>query len=929
MRKENELKMRLKSLMNKKQIVDNRKGKRYGSVTAFALKDAFTQFQEDLIKLQKFVEMNSTGFRKILKKWDKRSKSQTKELYISRQVEVQPCFNSELLSDLDDNAALCIKELDELCAKIGYSSIISEDDHVSSNLDLSESENTIINFMSMEKTDTVKAMLENIKSDNGIFERILWRICGDPNIQPKYAELLHSFQDIDYLYSDDITDRSCLHEAARSGHLNMVQHILKKTSKNIINGQDIYGKRPLHYAASGHHADIVRYLLKEGAEKEPIDHDGFTPMLLAISSFEIVKIFLDEKVTLKNSASSSTSILSLACMYGDFKVIELLLENGADLSHSDSEGLFPIHIACRKGHLEAVNRICKFSKAEIERRDKYNGWIPIFFAASEGHLNVVKSLISLGCVLDSLDEQGWNAAAYALWQGHVEVSELLRTKSPETFPLRMKNQPVIETESAEADNLDDLPSLELPPPIIPVYGHGYLDKRFLVEIKLGTSGDEPCDPVKLWGSRGSSSSKLLVAMKNEHTGATSGMPYNLVFPSQEKEEILKFEGAWEGTFNHSIYFYIYPTFGSKLVGKSVVLSSQLKSIFNSSYTGANYHSLTLPVFGNDLKIIGEIRAEIFLVKPFTLSKINMNEIGTYWKSKTVISNKQGSHAISNLGGMDTAYGNSMITATSLEPEYLVLELQVSKDGEFFVYKHEAVDVGNLKLPLSQLSSGYIKRIAGYSTIGTCNLSAKSIRDFLDNHLVSLDNLLDIAHPSISFCLQLDFIASNVYGGESTYENLNFTIDLVLKSIYNKIINTNSRRSILFTSFNKLICTLLNLKQPNFPVLFSASCGFSNYEQRSKVDGKSTHENQIARESDSMQEAVKFAKRSNLLGVICHCNVAIRAPILIEAAKRAGLFVATYGRLNAQSSYVEVQKNMGVDGIISSHIFKLDETSIAK
>ena len=36
------------------------------------------------------------GFRKILKKWDKRSRSTTKELYLSRQVEIQPVFNRQV-----------------------------------------------------------------------------------------------------------------------------------------------------------------------------------------------------------------------------------------------------------------------------------------------------------------------------------------------------------------------------------------------------------------------------------------------------------------------------------------------------------------------------------------------------------------------------------------------------------------------------------------------------------------------------------------------------------------------------------------------------------------------------------------------------------------------------------------------------------------
>jgi len=46
--------------------------------------------------LQQFIEINATGFRKILKKWDKHSTSSTKELYLSRQVDVQPVFNRQV-----------------------------------------------------------------------------------------------------------------------------------------------------------------------------------------------------------------------------------------------------------------------------------------------------------------------------------------------------------------------------------------------------------------------------------------------------------------------------------------------------------------------------------------------------------------------------------------------------------------------------------------------------------------------------------------------------------------------------------------------------------------------------------------------------------------------------------------------------------------
>jgi CDK inhibitor PHO81 len=69
-----------------------------------------------LAKLQKFVQINATGFRKILKKWDKRAKALTKEIYLSRQVEIQPVFNTDVLTSLQDKASQFLQDLE---AKLG------------------------------------------------------------------------------------------------------------------------------------------------------------------------------------------------------------------------------------------------------------------------------------------------------------------------------------------------------------------------------------------------------------------------------------------------------------------------------------------------------------------------------------------------------------------------------------------------------------------------------------------------------------------------------------------------------------------------------------------------------------------------------------------------------------------------------------------
>ncbi|KAI0092626.1 SPX domain-containing protein [Irpex rosettiformis] len=102
--KEAELKTRLETLLSKRRAAASRvlpdsldDDATKNHVEWNAVEEGFRLLERDLGKLQQFVEINATGFRKILKKWDKRSKSTTKELYLARQVDVQPVFNRQSL----------------------------------------------------------------------------------------------------------------------------------------------------------------------------------------------------------------------------------------------------------------------------------------------------------------------------------------------------------------------------------------------------------------------------------------------------------------------------------------------------------------------------------------------------------------------------------------------------------------------------------------------------------------------------------------------------------------------------------------------------------------------------------------------------------------------------------------------------------------
>ncbi|KAI7517659.1 hypothetical protein KC343_g22966, partial [Hortaea werneckii] len=106
------LKLRLRTLLDKKRALQSRNTPATKLSSSYVtLNEGFRLFSSDLDKLQQFVEVNQTAFSKILKKWDKTSKSRTKELYLSRAVDVQPCFNRDVISDLSDQATTGLLEL--------------------------------------------------------------------------------------------------------------------------------------------------------------------------------------------------------------------------------------------------------------------------------------------------------------------------------------------------------------------------------------------------------------------------------------------------------------------------------------------------------------------------------------------------------------------------------------------------------------------------------------------------------------------------------------------------------------------------------------------------------------------------------------------------------------------------------------------------
>ena len=108
--------------------------------------------------------------------------------------------------------------------------------------------------------------------------------------------------------------------------------------------------------------------------------------------------------------------------------------------------------------------------------------------------------------------------------------------------------------------------------------------------------------------------------------------------------------------------------------------------------------------------------------------------------------------------------------------------------------------------------------------------------------------------------------------------LNSYVDEILRIVF----NLKGERNITFSSFSPEICILLSLKQKEHPVLFINKAGFV---PTGDIRASST------------QQAIQFAKRWSLAGIVMLSDPFVLSPKLIRYAKSAGLVTGSYGNLN--------------------------------
>ncbi|KAI8920122.1 hypothetical protein DFJ77DRAFT_451202 [Powellomyces hirtus] len=973
LQKEADLKVRLLSLLDKRRISQSRQN-RATHASLITLREGFLQFRHDLTKLQNYVEVNATGFRKILKKWDKRSKSSTKELYLSRQIEIQPCFNNDVLAELTDQGTTNLAEIEHLLSE--------EDPEATTDLGsrggpgqstTTINETPLINALKQKNASGVRDFLASLpkwpggdwsEDEKEFLCKSFLRFCTDTSVE--CLDILLEVGAVDCNYVDDISGRTCLHELAIAGRQEMIERCIKRGAK--LEATDVYGRTPLHYASMHGKPASAVLLIKFGAKVNAIDHDGCTPLVYSITGgqTECVGILIDNGAVIESHSATAPIPLCLACEHGHRDIAMMLLSKGAQLT-ANAEGLFPLHLTSREGRHD-ISKLLIAHGADVNAPDGFNGWAPIFYAASEGHLTCVQVLLDAGCESNLVDEFDWSPCTYALYRGHIQIARLLESKNCKKVvaPAQdmilardsgikpMAPSGLFSEESGPADtaaemDLDELPDLSLPPPIIPfrIYGHAFLDKRFYIHVSFRSSQGGTAHstrPVTLLGSQQTSSLKMVISSKPE-----VGVPYSVILPLQDDLEVYSFLVEDLETF--SLQFNVFPTFGTKPIGLGAIVPSQISMIMRRSWNGAGESEQCIcPLFDSHLRVVGEVQFGFGIVKPFAHPSMQIGgKVETYWKSTQVVgSNKSdGVH--------------SFVTASSLAEEYIQVVVQLTSDGIPVIYPEWYLTFHGLDLSLGNVTFAqareiFSNRLGGMQSASTPTSATPSglapgaswqslnspsstvtseLAKIVSGSFLSLQEIL-LSLPSsvgVSIVIKYPTSAEQAALKLTNLSDVNTVVDTVLQTVYDQA----SDRSIIFMSFNPSICTAINWKQPNYGVFFGTRCGYEHEDNdgqsppspATRTQQPSIPSRAAIAETDprcnSIKGAIRFAKSSNLLGVVCEAAPLVQAPILIKTIKESGLLLATCGNANNLPANVRVQDTHGVDAIIVNDVFRYNVT----
>lgn len=168
----------------------------------------------------------------------------------------------------------------------------------------------------------------------------------------------------------------------------------------------------------------VTNLLFRGLDPNVRNEEGLTGLILAArdGALKVADLLLSLNQTQIDARTpQDESALMMACLSGQEQLVKTLIAKGADVNKT---GWTPLHYAATKGHLSIMKLLLEKS-AYIDSQSP-NQTTPLMMAAFYGTAQAVQLLIDEGADIDAKNEQGLSALDFANRGNRADAAHILR-----------------------------------------------------------------------------------------------------------------------------------------------------------------------------------------------------------------------------------------------------------------------------------------------------------------------------------------------------------------------------------------------------------------------------------------------------------------------------------------------------------------------
>lgn len=738
-----------------------------------------------------------------------------------------------------------------------------------------------------------------------------------------------------------------------------LEHLLQMLpvkDRSALISRDQQLRTPLHYVAQYGFSDVAKLMCDVLAQWNLIDKapswadiEGKTPLDIStennypITTSVLLQLFPPKHWHLQTAASM-----------GSASLIAALLNAKCGVDYQNSRGETALFIATKRNYIDCMKLLIEYG-SDTELAEYTFGWTPLFAAAIGNFIDAIHLLIRAGAKFDGSDFMGWTATEHAALRGNIALAELLPSPpSPQ----------ISRVSSAAASSLGEQDTEIGDPEVVKSFGHPYCRSESLILVTLGSQYSHVAHGIVQFADipyEKAVSFELdsALSLRVSADGA-SGENFTVDLPVEDDSlatEPVRF--TTETPDKTQVYFDLLLKYSSdrQLLGRAAINVGQVTKTMGDLRSLNDV--LTAPILeAKSLEIIGTVTFNVLVVHPFDHPNIDFEKSSTYWRS--LITTRVIGHR--GLGKNTQSYSSlqlgentveSFIQAANLGASYVEFDVQLTKDKIPVIYHDFVVSQSGFDIPMHDITlqqlvnncrpqpSNYtspmttpspsadkpeyykpqFKRSLSSSSVSRENLHErmKLTRDFqtkgykgnlrgytIQSNFATLVELFKTLPESLGFNIECKYPMLNEAEEElldPLAMDMNKWVDAVLEVVYTH----KGKRDIIFSSFHPDICILLSLKQPSLPVLFLTESGTTPM-----VDIRAS----------SLQEAIRFAKKWNLLGIVSEATPLIKCPRLARVVKNSGLVLVTYGVSNNDTDNVRKQLSAGVDAVIVDSVLAI-------